>query len=249
MAVSVHSNFREQGEELIFINNFCEVYIPQDFMTRELISIIGDTVKLYGIFNFKVSDKEIKRSNNMSTNIFKFPSYIHMSPSDIEYGVNLQLKGDSQEEKYIVLKFNKGDRFINSLCIATDNDQVIDFVKIMSYGKLPHTIPYDKVLDLWLNNLSINNNDLGVTSVIQELFIAAIYRDKNDPSKAFRFVIDDKTSMYDYTTINLKHLANYNSAFTAVTFEDPDYALTNAITKTLYNQKEIESPIEKVIKY
>lgn len=251
MSATIHRYFKEQGEELIFTGNYCEVYIPYLFIEKDLFQQIGNVVKTYGLFNFKVSDKPIERKKGMSVNLFKLPTYIHMTPSEIEKKTQIQLSGDDQPEDYLVLKFRKGDKFINSLCIAKSADVIMDFVKILSFGKVPRSIPYDKVLDTWLNNLFINGKDLGVSAVIHELFIAETYRCKSDPSIPFRFKAgkDPKVSMFDYTAISLKQLANFNSTFTAVTFEDPDYALVNSINKTIYNEREVESPIEKLIKY
>jgi hypothetical protein len=248
---NVTKYFKEQNEELIFTGNYCEVYIPYFYIENELFSTLGDVVKVYGLFCFKVSDTEIERKANMKTNLFKFPSYMYMTPTGIEKKVTIQLNGDSKPEDYLVLKFNKGSKFMNSLCIAASSDSIIDFVKMMSFGKIPKSIPYDKVLDVWLNNLAINNGNLGVSSVIFELFIAEIYRYKKDESIAFRFKAgkNPEMSMYDYNTINLKQLANLNSTFTALTFEDADLALANAVNKSIYNEKEVESPIEKIIKY
>lgn len=251
MASTIHRYFKEQGEELIFTGNYCEVYIPYMFIENQLLQQIGSVVRCYGLFNFKVSDKPIERKKSMAINLFKLPTYIHMTPSEIEKKAQIQLSGDDEPEDYMVLKFRKGDKFINNLCVAKSADVVMDFVKILSFGKLPKSIPYNKVLDTWLNNLSINGKDLGVSSVIYELFISETYRWKGDPSIPFRFKAgaNPKISMFDYTPISLKQLANFNSTFTAVTFEDPDYALVNSVNKTVYNEREVESPIEKLIKY
>lgn len=244
----IHSFFREKGEQLLFDGVMCEVYIPMYYFNNNLAEKHGNVIKTFGLFNFKVFSKEDNKEK-VELHLFKFASPIHMTPTNMEK-MSLDLYGNGEDD-YMVLKFFKGDLFINSLCIAKNADDVLKFITIITAGKLPSNIPYDKVLEIWLNNLSINDTKLGVSSTILELVISEVYRDKKDLGLPFRYRAGgkNKVSMLDYKAVNLKTIANYNSTFTSVTFEDPDYALTTSINKLRYNEKETTSPIEKVIKY
>lgn len=248
MSNSIHSFFREKGETLLFDGNICEVYIPIYYFDSNLAEKYGNVIKTFGIFNFRVFSEEDKR-DKVKLNLFKFASLIHMTPTNMEKK-SLDLFGKGSEE-YMVLTFYKNDSFINSLCVTKNSGDVIKFITVMTSGKLPSNIPYDKLLEIWLNNLEINGTKLGVSSTILELVISEVYRDGKDISLPFRYRSGkpEKVNMLDYKSVNLKTVANYNSTFTSITFEDPDYALTTSINKLRYNEKETVSPIEKVIKY
>lgn len=246
--MSIHDFFRVKGESLLFDGEICEVYLPKYYFDNDLAEKYGNVIKTFGIFNFRVFSKE-EGKEKTKLHLNKFASPIHMTPTNVER-VTLDLYGQGMEE-YIVLKFFKNDTFINSLCVAKNAQDVLKFITIITAGKLPSNIPYDKVLEIWLNNLEINGTKLGVSSTILELVISEVYRDRKDISKPFRFRAgsSEKTNMLDYKSVNLKTVANNNSTFTSITFEDPDYAITTSINKLRYNEKETVSPIEKVIKY
>lgn len=246
--MSIHDFFRVKGESLLFDGDICEVYIPRYFFENGLAEKYGNIIKTFGIFNFRVFSKE-ENKDKAKLHLNKFASPIHMTPTNIEKA-SLDLFGNGPEE-YMVLTFYKNDTFINSLCVAKNAQDVLKFITVITAGKLPSNIPYDKVLEIWLNNLEINGTKLGVSSVIYELIISEVYRDRKDISKPFRFRAGkgDKVDMLDYKSVNLKTVVNYNNTFTSVTFEDPDYALTTSVNRLRYNEKETVSPIEKVIKY
>jgi len=77
-------------------------------------------------------------------------------------------------------------------------------------------------------------------------------RDKKDLTQPFRKEIGkDKAGItqYDYENINLKRLPPLSSTFTAITFEDMNQSLISSIKKNRNGEKEVDSPIEKTIKY
>ena len=55
-------------------------------------------------------------------------------------------------------------------------------------------------------------------------------------------------SMYDYVMVNIRQVSQYNSTFTAVTFEDMDSMITTSLNRSRENKDETISPVEQVIK-
>lgn len=251
MAVDLSRYFQEKDEKLYFVGNYMEVYLPRFYFDTGIASQIGSNIEAFGVFNFRIYSSEEKKENTM-LHTFKFPSPILLCPSSTSNEKDLKLISEIEgSSEYTILKFYKGDMFIANLNIKRDVDNVEKFLKLLNNGKLPNTLAYDEILELWFTNLDINNMSLNVPSTAMELVISEVYRDKNDLSKSFRYKAGSggKVSMYDYKAVNLKAISNYNSTFTAITFEDIDLAITNSVNKTRYNIKEVESPIEKTIKY
>lgn len=249
--MDVTGNFTEKDEQLYFTGTYMEAYIPKFYFDEGLAVENGRDFEIFGVFNFKVFKTE-DRNEKAVMHTLKMPNTIVISPSSVSKSIeNLTGEANSEGEEVMIFKFFKNDLFIKSLSIVQDVDSCEKFVKLINGGKLPPSLSYNDILDLWFMNLEINNEGLGVPSLIMELIISEIYRDKKDISQPFRFRIggNGKVSPYDYKTVNLKTIANANSTFTALTFEDIDYALTNSVNKTRYNEKETPTPIEKTIKY
>jgi hypothetical protein len=236
--------FTEKNDSLIFSGNYMEVYIPEYYIENNMARYLGNTIETFAIFNFKVFKDENKKDDS-KLHTFSFPSPIILKPSSILTG-QIGPEKDN-DEKFLILKFFKGDIFINNLFMTKQSKNTEMFLNLLTNGKLPSTIPYEKILNLLVENLSINSVNLNVPSTILELIISEIYRDASDLSQPFRF--KSNLAKSKYKTINLKNISNYNSTFTALTFEDIDYALVSSINKTRYNLKETISPVEKTIKY
>lgn len=244
------SFLREVGDQVIFVGNYMEVYLPKFYFEKGIAITKGVEIETLGIFNFKVFSSEEKKENS-PVRTYSFPSIISTKPSS-SYNANIpKLVEEADESEFTVLKYYKGDIFITNVNTTQKSDNVQMFIDLLNAGKLPKTIPYDKILELEIINTSFNGVNLKVPGTVMELIISEIYRDKQDLTKPFRLRAGSgqKVSMYDYKAINMKSIPTFNSTFTAVTFEDIDYNLTASVNKTRQGKKELVSPIEKTIKY
>lgn len=244
------SFLREINDQVIFVGNYMEVYLPKFYFEKGIATTKGVEIETLGIFNFKVFSSEEKKENS-PVRTYSFPSIISTKPSS-SYNANIpKLVEEADESEFTVLKYYKGDVFITNVNTTQKSDNVQMFIDLLNAGKLPKTIPYDKILELEIINTSFNGVNLKVPGTVMELIISEIYRDKQDLTKPFRLRAGSgqKVSMYDYKAINMKSIPTFNSTFTAVTFEDIDYNLTASVNKTRQGKKELVSPIEKTIKY
>ena len=244
------SFLHEVGDQVIFVGNYMEVYLPKFFFDKGVAVTRGVEIETLGIFNFRVFSSEEKKENS-PIRTFSFPSLITTKPSS-SYNANIpKLVEEADESEFTVLKYYKGDIFITNVNTTQKSDNVQMFIDLLNAGKLPKTIPYNKILELEIINTSFNGVKLNVPGTVMELIISEIYRDKKDLSKPFRFRAGsgEKVSMYDNRAINMKSNPTLNSTFTAVTFEDIDYNLTASVNKARQGKKEAISPIEKTIKY
>ena len=119
----------------------------------------------------------------------------------------------------------------------------------MCAGKIKN-IPYDKLLDVWQKNLELNDVNLGVPSSILELIISEIYRNPKNPNEKFSKYINENPKAHKmfYRASNIREICSRNSTFAALTFEDFDTMVTASLNMNKYNKKQVESPIEKVLK-
>lgn len=226
-----------------------EVYLPKMYLDEEIMQVFGNKISTIGIFNFRIFSSEDKKEKSRM-NTYTFSSIIEMHPSSFDVE-KLEIFDELEEDSFITLKFYKGDVFIDDLRVVKQTTNTELFLKILNAGKIPRTIKYDRVLKLLLTSMNINGVNFGVPSTVLEVVITEIYRNRENLGESYRFFAGSgkSKSLLDYETISLKAVSYHNSTFTALTFEDFDYALVTSVNKTKYDKTETVSPVEKVIKY
>lgn len=237
----------EKNKDYISLSGaeYCEFYIPMEyFENNKFATDLGSTISTLGIFYVKFfKDGKVIDEKTMS-----IPTWIKLFVYDYTSD-SVELPGYEQKTSCKILKYIKGQNVMESRIIE-DSDNAVKYLKFITQGKIPRTIPYEKTLELWWKNQELNGITLGVPSIILELILSVCYRDKNDPSRKFSSIIgkDLSTSQYDYLMMSIRQICQYASTFTALTFEDFDAMVTSSLNKTREKKPEMESPVEKVIK-
>lgn len=238
---------KDDGENIVFNGTYMEAYIPDFYFEGKLAEDYGSSIRVFGLFNIRTFDAKNKP---LKLETFNVPTMIYMHPSELEKKVMQLIPGDDSEpEKYRVAKFYKGNIIMpNSL--PQDASNVELFLDVLTRGKVPKTIPYSQVLQVWQKNLALNGVKLGVTSTVLEIIISEIYRNKKKPEETFAKLIgkDPRTSEFAYRTANIREICARNSTFAALTFEDMDQMITSSLNINNLNKQETTSPIEKIIK-
>lgn len=237
-------NIKLDGDAIVFDGNYLECYIPDYYFQRSFAEQAGSTLKVFGVFSLRTFDGKGK-PDKLET--LSLPLFISLFAVEVEERT-IALLPNRDPEKYHVAKFYKGNKIMSKYVIP-DSTNVEIFLKMMLQGKLPDTIPYDKIIDIWHSNLKLNNVSIGTTSCIPEIIISEIYRDRKNPDKKFATTVgkDPSTSMYDYKTANIREICARQSTFTAITFEDMDSMITSSLNMD-DSKEQVESPIEKIIK-
>ena len=224
-----------------------EAYIPQYYFEKELaLEYGGEYIKLMGLFNFLVfSDVEgTKQIGKLET--FNLPTMINMYPRSFETR-NISLIKGMDVEPYTVLKFYNGDT-VTKLDIIQNSMNCDLFLRM----KIPQTVPYNEILNVWRTNMTLNGVDmLNIPSVVFEIVMSEKYRNPKNPQERFGQVAgaNPSISMTDYLIANFRDICKYNSIFSSITFEDFDTMVGAALNVSRTNRKQIESPVEKIMKY
>lgn len=238
---------KQDGENYVFTGSYMEAYIPEFYFEGTLAEDYGTSIKVFGLFNVRCFDKQNKP---LKLQTFNIPTMIMMYPSEVQVTDTQLVEGDDDDVvRYRVAKFFEGD-VVTHRNISQDAINVELFLKVLTSGKVPKTIPYGQILQVWQKNLELNGVNLGVTSTVLEIIIAEIYRDKKMPEQTFAKVIGKNPTMSElaYKTANIREICARNSTFAALTFEDMDQMITSSLNITRYKKKESQSPIEEIIK-
>lgn len=243
--------FKAVGDQIMFTGTLMEAYIPIAYYDMGIATEYGgERVEVLGLFNARFfSDEDGKKPiGDLAT--INIPTAINIYPTSTETRT-IQLVKDVEEDMYKVLKFYKESTFTDKFIIKSAKNAE-SFLKVLESGKLPLTIPYENIIDIWTKNMRINGVDMpDVPMSNREMIIAEIYRDRKNP--AYRFGIkagkNPKTSSYDYIPANSRTLTKYSSTFAGLTFEDFDTMVTNGLNISKSGRKQTQSPIEEIIKY
>jgi len=227
---------KRDGESLLF-NNSGEIvfYVPEIYFEKDIAEVIGEYVSLLGVFDYTILDENGKSSGLKP---FNFPTMFLCSPYVIEKGKQLQLTKYSEVQDYRLLKFKKDNKVVVSVKVPQSIENAEQFLRLFKTGQLPTTIPYDKLHKYFIENITLNGENYGITMQEFGMIVSEVCRDPKNKQVLFRHT--NITDMTNYTTINIKQVPQMVSPFTSITSENWDEAVVNAII----NKNDTYSPLE-----
>lgn len=235
-------------DDFIYLNvPYCEFYIPMYYFdsaaSSRFAEDFNDKIDVLGIFNVGIFEngkfKEMKTMN--------LPTMISIFVYDSEIRDVVMTNGVSTKCK--VVKYLKNAKIMQSM-IFEDDTYAKKFINYIMSGKLPSILPYSKMLDIWRMNQEVNGVHFGMSSLYLEMILAVAFRNPKNLSQKFAKIAGEPgVSDYDYSTASIRQICQYNSTFTALTFEDIDSMITSSLNKTRTHAKEADSPVEQVIKF
>lgn len=239
------SIFRSDGNFIYLDIPYCEFYIPMYYFdtTKKFAEDLSDKIRVLGFFNVGIFEngklKELKTLN--------LPTMITINVYDSELREVEMTNHEILQCK--VVKYLKGAKIMQSMIFEDDTNSK-NYLKFITSGNLPKIIPYSKALEVWRKNQELNNVHFGVSSLYLELILSVMYRNPDDMSQKFaKIASNDGVSDYDYATASIRQICQYNSTFTALTYEDIDSMITTSLNKSREKVKEAESPVEQIIKF
>ena len=236
--------FRTDGKYIYCDTQYIEFYIPNYYFEDKFANDLGDNIQTLGVMSVGI----FTNGKCTSMRVLNIPTNIVMYVNDSESRL-IKYPNTGEEVDCLVLKYNKGDKIMNSSVIE-DSCNCENFVDIINKGKLPSIIPYGKSIEVWKKNMELNGVYLGVPYVIFELILSASYRYKKDPTQKFGKAAAENPGLsdYDYIMNRIREICQYTSTFTAVTYEDIDSMITTSLNRTKTKSPEAYSPVEDIIK-
>lgn len=227
----------------VILNDTFEIYIPIDFFEDGLAEDLGNMVNLFGLVPVGIFEKD-KFSHFDTLNIPMWHKY-NVFESDTK-DINIPGLGMT---KCKVLRYLKGHQLCGAMLLE-DSSNAQMFLRQITYGKVPTTIPYNRVLTVWQKNQRLNAVNFGVPSITQEVVLSCCYRYKKDPSKKFAEIYgkDPHTNLFDYEMAGIRRICQVTSTFTGITFESFDDTVTMSLNRSRDHKKETDSPLEVLFK-
>ena len=140
-----------------------------------------------------------------------------------------------------MLIYEKNDAVVVSVKVPQNIANVEDFYRIFLTGKLPTTIPYNKLQNYFIDSMELNGSSYGMCLQMFGFVVGEMCRDPHDPSKAFR--LTKFTDQMSYRAISIKDLPKYISPNASIGSENWDMGVVGAVM----NPFETNSPMEKLL--
>jgi hypothetical protein len=240
-----------EGDSLVFNqpNKEFVFFVPENFFNdetkRPIAEIIGEDVSMIGLCNYSIIDSTGKFG---SLKNFSFPTMVLCTPYEIEKVKNYTLPGSHVTSDFRILHFKKGDKVIKQIRVPQIIDNAEMFFKLVVVtSKMPETIPYDDIWELFLENAQLNGFNYGLHSQLFGIIVSELCRDPNDFKKSYRLT-NNSNKPTGYKTISIKYLPKFVSPYVSLTSENFDDALRSSILMSDTKEEDIPySPLEKVI--
>lgn len=239
MAYNVPAFLKRDRDSLLFNQEGQFVfYVPEIYFDRGDAQIKGEYVNLLGILDYTIYKKD---GSNIGLKRFNFPTVFLCKPSKIEKVKKIRLKAVTEEQDYRLLIFEKGDAVVVSTKVPQNIANVEDFYRIFLTGKLPTTIPYDKLQNYFIDSMELNGSSYGMSLQMFGIVVSEMCRDAKNPAKAFRHT--KFTDQMAYRAISIKDLPKYISPNASIASENWDLGVVGAIM----NPADSNSPMEKLL--
>lgn len=240
-------------DDKIYVNvPYAEAYIPYEFFNKDMetkssIAVqYADGYKVVGLFNMRFfdSDEEPRESKPLRT--FNYPNMIMTYPSDSEVK-KLKLTEYGEAESYLILKYYMGDVIMNAEEMRSV-ENCTKFLNMITKGKIPSTIPYDKFVSIWQTNFAINKFNPQVPAVTLQMIWAEMCRCPDDVTKPYRMRYGKgNADPTGYIETNMNNVAAATSVFSALSFEKVTEKLATSLNMTRNGVEQRRSPVEEVL--
>jgi len=227
----------------IYCNDYMEIYVPKSYFETGIATNRGASVETLGLLYTRAypdgKEGDLKLLNiPIVTNFMMYESKestirVHNKSIDV-----------------LALQYIK-DSYILHQTLPKGREVAGAFVDSMLSGKLPKTLNYSKLIDIWWRNLQFSGISYDVPSKIYEMVIASIYRNPHNMKERYGQVFGKRSDPegYDYATGDVRSVVKNLSTFSGMVFEDIGTMISSGINNSVNNVEEQVSPLEKIIHY
>lgn len=233
--------FNQDNKELQF-------YVPEKFFEANsknaIAEVVGEYISMLGLCVWTIVDSNGKKTPFKT---FCFPTMMLCKPTSVEKIKGFQIKPSIPADDFRILHFQKGDEVVSQTRVPQLIENVELFYKLaIITGKLPRTIDYNKIWEIFYENMDLSGNDYGLVAQLFGVITAELCRDPNDINKPFR--LTDMKDMNAYNLVSIKLLPKYISPYTALISENFDEAIMSSVMLSDKADKDIpDSPLEKIV--
>lgn len=239
MAERIPPFLKRDGDAILFNQDGEFIfYVLDEFFQKEYAIINGEYVNLIGVLDYAIFDEKGK---NSGLKRFYFPSSFLTKPYSIDKMKDVRLTKTQDPKDYRLLRYRKGDQIIVSTKVPQELHNMEDFYKVFLYGKLPTTIPYDKLQDYFDKNITLNGSSYGLNIQVFGMVISEVCRDPKDLSKPFR--LTHYTDPTAYKPISIIDVPKYISPHQSLCSQNWDSAVVGAIM----HPTDVDSPLETLV--
>lgn len=237
--------FLKQKGESLYYNGEGEFifFVPEEYFDIDVAVIEGEYVRIIGILDYCIA----RKPGDMLKKVvpFNFPTMFLTKPGSIEKVKDLKILPNATPANYRLLKYtnNDLDQIVMSTKVPEDIANVEDFFRIfVKTGRIPKSIPYDRLYEYFLDSISLNGSNYGISAQLFGL-ILELCRDPEDISRPFRLSKTINESMLGYKTVSIVTLPKYISPYVSISSENWNESIVGAIM----NDNHKDSPLEKVV--
>lgn len=242
--MGVPSFIKKDGDVVTYNGNGEFVFfVPEKWFDINIAQTIGETISLYGILDYTIADDNGKFGKLKR---FYFPSAFLTIPYAQEKVKGIKLTKNSPELDYRLLKYKKGSSIIASTKVPMEADHIEEVYRMFLGGNMTitQTFPYDKLQDVFMDSMNLNDASYANTMQLIGVTIAGIARTPDDRTKPYR--TGDTSNKFGYKVIPIQKLPRYTSPQTAITSENWDEACMAMVTLSDKDKITEISPIEKL---
>lgn len=246
MSKEIPNFLKRKGDSLLFSLPDKELvyFVPEEYFTSKIAIIQGEYVSLLGLLDYSIRDLKTGKFDKLHP--FNFPTIFLCKPYEIEKQKGLQLTSTSEKADYRILKFKEDNEVVTSTKVPQVLDNVEEMLKmIFITAKIPTTVPYDKIWEIFLNNFKLNGGNYNINYQLIMMMISEVCRDPKDLSKPFR--LSNQSGMYDYVLQSIKQLPKYVSPFAVIASENWDESIMAGVMMSKDPNKIKNSPMERVL--
>lgn len=229
----------------IFCSEYMEIYIPMDYFDKASPIAVnnGSSIDTFGV----LYTRTFKDGNEGPLKLFNVPTVISLMLYEFRPD---KIRIHDRSIDVIALEYLK-DSYVLHQTVPNGREVAEAFLATILSGKLPRTLNYTKIIDIWWKNLEIAGVSFKVPSKIFEMIIASIYRSPTNSKDRYGQYYGRQSAPngYDYQTANVRSVVRDLSTFSGMVFEDIGTMITNGINNSIDGIEEPISPLEKIIHY
>lgn len=226
-------------------SRYAEIYIPTIYFTDKPAFAIntGSTIETIGILycrgytDGKPDDMQMLNAPvNIVLNVYE------LSEDTITIA--------NQSMDVIVSKYPKDSQmFLQDIVRGREVAQI--FKSYLTTGKLPSTLNYVDIIDLWWKNMELAGVPFNLPSKMYESIIATIYRNPKNTKQRYGqyYASNPRATGHDYSTGNIRKVVANLSTASGMMYEDLGVMITNGVNNAINNVDETVSPLEKILYY